>query len=60
MSKSNQAPIGAATAAVNATRLQVNEADRHLLHILDHLAAAAETIDALMARKLQVATVEQI
>jgi hypothetical protein len=51
MSGTNQAPIGAATAAVEAARRLVGVADRHLLDALDHLAAAAETLDALTASR---------
>ncbi len=53
MSGTNHAPIGAATAAVEAARRQVGTADRHLLDALDHLASAAEILDALTARRAQ-------
>ena len=47
----SQQPIGAATAAVEAARRQVNVADRHLADALNHLAAAAEVLDSLTSRR---------
>ena len=49
----NPAPIGAATAAVEAARRQVGTADRHLVEALDHLALAAEILDGLTASRAE-------
>lgn len=53
MSGNYPAPIGAATAAVEAARRQVGVADRHLADALDHLTAAAVVLDRITASRAQ-------